>query len=190
MDTPHRAIVVLSRALDQAGDALAMVHADDLDKPTPCADWTVRELVGHLVTTPGHFLQLARGEEVDWSETPEVGDHGWADTFRTTADDLIHHWHGLPDDQAAQADWQSAELGVHTWDLVQALGRSVPLDDEVAERGLAFMQQGLTPDNRGEAFAAEVEAPEGAGAYERLAAFAGRHPASTTGTGARATAGP
>lgn len=177
MDTPHRAIVVLSRALDQAGDALAMVHADDLDKPTPCADWTVRELVGHLVTTPGHFLQLARGEEVDWSETPEVGDHGWADTFRTTADDLIHHWHGLPDDQAAQADWQSAELGVHTWDLVRAVGRPMPLDPEVAERGLAFMQQGLTADNRGPAFGPAVPVADDAPAYDRLAAWAGRDPA-------------
>ena len=36
------------------------------------------------------------------------------------------------------------------------------------------MQQGLTSENRGDAFGPEVEAPEGAGAYERLAAFAGR----------------
>ena len=50
----------------------------------------------------------------------------------------------------------------------------LPLDDEVAERGLAFLQQGLTDDNRGEAFGAPVEVPADAAAYDRLVAFAGR----------------
>ena len=35
--TPHRAVVVLSRALDQAGDVLEDVHPDDLSRSTPCA---------------------------------------------------------------------------------------------------------------------------------------------------------
>jgi hypothetical protein len=48
MDSQHRSVVVLSRALDQAGDALMAVHADDWDRPTPCQDWTVRELADHL----------------------------------------------------------------------------------------------------------------------------------------------
>jgi hypothetical protein len=152
MDTPHQPVVVLSRALDQAGDALAAVRAEDLDKPTPCHGWTVRELADHHAAAPEHFLQMAR------------------------ADDLIHHWHGQSDEQAAQADWQSAELGVHTWDLLRATGRPLPLDDEVAERGLAFMQQGMTEENRGDAFAPAVSVPDDASAYDRLVAFAGRDP--------------
>ena len=168
--------MVLSRAIDQAGDVLALIHPDEWDRPTPCHDWSVRQLAAHLAASPEHFLQQARGEEVDWSAPADVPDGQWAGHFRNHGDDLLHHWHEQPDDQAAQADWQSAELGVHTWDLVQALGRAPRLDDEVAERGLAFMQQGLTADNRGDAFGPEVEAPEGVGAYERLAAFAGRAP--------------
>lgn len=176
MDTPHQAVVVLSRALDQAGDALTTLRAEDLDKPTPCRDWTVRQLAGHLTAAPEHFLQMARGEEVDWSATPDVEDGHWAEHFRSRADDLIHHWHARGDDEAPQADWQSAELAVHTWDLLRGAGRSMPLDPEVAERGLAFMQQGLTADNRGEAFGPPVEVEPDAPAYERLAAFAGRDP--------------
>ena len=177
MDTTHhQAVVVLSRALDQAGDALASIHPDDWERPTPCRDWSVRDLAAHLAAAPEHFLAMARGEQVDWSAPADVADGGWATHFRTHADDLIHHWHGQPDEQAGQADWQSAELGVHTWDLVRALGRPFPMDDEVAERGLAFMQQGLTDDNRGDAFAAPVEAAADAPAYDRLVAFAGRDP--------------
>ena len=62
MDTSKQGVVVLARALDQAGDALAAIHADDLDKPTPCVDWTVRDLAAHLATTPARFLAMARGE--------------------------------------------------------------------------------------------------------------------------------
>ena len=46
----------------------------------------------------------------------------------------------------------------------------------MAERGLAFMSKGLTPENRGEAFGPAVEVPEDAPIYERLVAFAGRNP--------------
>lgn len=176
MEPTHQAVVVLSRALDQAGDALSSIHPDDWDRPTPCDGWSVRELAAHLAAAPEHFLQQARGEEVDWNAPADVADGAWATHFRLHADDLIHDWHGRPDEQAPQADWQSAELGVHTWDLVTALGRPMPLDDEVAERGLAFMRQGLTADNRGPAFGAAVEVPGDAGAYERLVAFSGRDP--------------
>lgn len=176
MDTDTQPVVVLARALDQAGDALASIHSDDWDRPTPCGEWSVRELAGHLAEAPERFLQQARREEVDWSAPPSVADGMWASHFRVHADDLIHHWHAQPADQVGQADWQSAELGVHTWDLLTALGRPMPLDDEVAERGLAFLQQGLTAENRGDAFGSPVEVAPDASAYDRLAAFAGRDP--------------
>jgi uncharacterized protein (TIGR03086 family) len=67
-------------------------------------------------------------------------------------------------------------MAVHTWDLVRATGMRIGLDPEVAERGLAFMAQGLTEDNRGEAFGPAVEVPDDAPVYERLVAFAGREP--------------
>lgn len=80
---------------------------------------------------------------------------------------------------AAGADprWNTAEIAVHGWDLAQALGVSTSqLDDAVAQDGLDFMSANLTADKRGPVFGPELEAPEGAGVYERLAAFAGRRP--------------
>ncbi len=176
MDTDTQPVVVLSRALDQAGDALASIRPDDWTRPTPCGDWSVRDLAAHLSASPGHFLQMARGEEVDWSSGSDGPERDWVSRFRSDADDLIHHWHTQPADQTGQADWQSAELGVHTWDLMTALGRPMPLDEEVAERGLAFLQQGLTAENRGDAFGGPVEVAPDAPAYDRLVAFAGRDP--------------
>lgn len=176
MTDPHESIVVLSRALDQAGDVLTAVHTDQLDRPTPCEDWTVAELVAHLVATPGRFVQMGRGEEVDWSGRPEAADGVQVAEFRAAADDLIHQWHQRGDTDAPMADWQTAELAVHTWDLVRATGQEVPLDPEVAERGLAFMKQALTADNRGEAFGPQMPVADDAPPYDRLAAWAGRDP--------------
>jgi len=135
----------------------------------------VQHLVDHLVATPGRFLQMMNGEQPDWAAEPPRITEDWAGAFRVSADDLIHAWHGRPDAETASADWQSAELATHTWDLARAIGRSTDdLDAEVAERGLAFMQANLTADNRSVAFGPEQPAPADGSAYDRIAAFAGR----------------
>jgi uncharacterized protein (TIGR03086 family) len=169
-------LAVLSRGLDQAATLLGSVHDTDLTGSTPCHDWTTAELVDHLVVAPARFAQMVRGEAVDWAApTPHVGDER-ADAFRASADELMDAWRGVADAEAPMGpDWQAAEIAVHTYDLAAALGRPTDdLDPEVAERGLAFMQANLTQDNRGPAFRPEQPAPDGADAYQRIAAFAGR----------------
>jgi uncharacterized protein (TIGR03086 family) len=180
MSTPIDAVVVLGRALDQLGDVLTRVHPDQLDRPTPCADWDVRQLIGHVLATPGRFLEMSRGGQPDWSSDPEPPKTGWAQRFRSDADDLVHFWHQRGEEaDPGQLDWQTADMAVHTWDLARATGqRTDRLDPEVAERGLAFMKQGLTPDNRHPAFGPEVPVADDAPPYDRLAAWAGRDPAS------------
>ncbi len=44
---------VLARALDQLETLLRSVGQDDHGRPTPCSDWTVSDLVDHVVQTPG-----------------------------------------------------------------------------------------------------------------------------------------
>jgi uncharacterized protein (TIGR03086 family) len=174
MTAADASMTVLGRALDQAGDVLAAVRADQLGLPTPCGDWDVAALVGHLVAVPGHFLEMARGERPDWSAQPQVGDT-WAADFRAGAEELREHWRQVGDAvDAGQVDWQTAEIAVHTWDLVRATGQDVQLAPEVAERGLVFVSAMLTPENRGEAFGPAVDVPESAPVYDRLAAFTGR----------------
>ena len=177
MTAVNESVTVLSRALDQAGDVLAAVHADQLTQPTPCGDWDVAQLIGHLVNAPVQFLQMARGAQPDWSAEPRPATSNWAADFRSNADDLIHHWHQAGDAvDPRQVDWQTAEIAVHTWDVARATGQSAPLLSEVAERGMAFMSAMLTAENRGEAFAPAVRVPDDAPVYDRLAAFAGRTP--------------
>jgi uncharacterized protein (TIGR03086 family) len=166
---------VLIHALDQAGDVLDHVRAEQVAKPTPCGEWDVGALADHLVQAPKNFLVMMSGEQPDWSApTPHLTE-GWAANYRVHADDLIHAWHALKGDPPVPASWQVAELAVHTWDLAVAIGYPVDrLDTEVAEVGLDFMRDNMTPERRGDAFGPEFEAPADAGPYDALAAFAGR----------------
>jgi uncharacterized protein (TIGR03083 family) len=168
-------LAVLSRGLDQATHLLGAVGDDDLANPTPCQDWTASELVDHLVAGPANFAHMLRGEEVDWSApTPHVGAER-ADVFRAGAQDLRDAWRSVGGEAPMGPDWQSAEVAVHTYDLAVAIGHpTADLDPDLAERGLAFMRANLTPENRDPVFLPEQPAPEGADAYQRIAAFAGR----------------
>lgn len=165
---------VLSHAVDQAGDVLDHVQADQLARRTPCADWDLAALVDHLVAVPGWFVTMVRGEEPGWGEPEHVAE-SWGPAFRIVGDDLLHAWHTAEGEAPVPADFQVAELALHTWDVAATIGYPVDrLDPEVAERGLAFLESNLTDDNRAPAFGPAVEAPADAGPYERLAAFAGR----------------
>ena len=166
----------LAKALDQAEQALDTVRDDNLDSPTPCADWSVRQLAAHLASSPARFAQMGRGEEVDWAADPGVPDGEWPQAFRAGADELLGQLRDLPEDKQGGAGFATAEFAVHAWDLAQGTGADIAWDDSVAETALAAMQQGLTDETRGDAFGAEVAVPADAGAYDRLVAFAGRDP--------------
>ncbi|QIX27992.1 TIGR03086 family protein [Nocardioides sp. JQ2195] len=177
MTTATGSIPLLSRAIDQAGDVLAAVRQEQFSQPTPCADWDVGTLVGHLTATPGNFLAAARGVDVDWSNAPVPDAPGWAEEFRERGDDLLHHWHEVGEDGAnLPIPMQVAELAVHAWDLARAAGYPRPLDEGVAQCGLDFMEGSLTDELRGEAFGERVEISASASYVDRLAAFAGRQP--------------
>src|SRR5215213_7483289 len=116
-------LAVLRRALDQLADVLDDVPSGALADPTPCPQWSVQALVDHIVAAPSRFARMARGEAVEWSETPSAGTDPAA-RFRAHAEELLR---AVSDDAApggaVSLDWQCAELAVHSWDLATALGR-------------------------------------------------------------------
>ena len=168
--------MVLARALDQLAELLSDIPPEASSGPTPCGEWTVQDLVDHIVAAPMKFSRMVRGQAIDWSApTPAAGPDP-ADAFRAHGEDLLRAWRAdAAPVEAPGPDWQCAELAVHTWDLAAALDLSTDgLDSQVAERGLDFMQANLTAENRGPAFGPPQPAPERADAYQRIAAFAGR----------------
>lgn len=170
--TMNEHLDTLNRGLDQLGDLIGRVQPDDLDKPTPCVEWNVSQLLDHIVHSVNGLAVMTRGGQPDFANVPH-SDDPVAD-YRAAADELRSAWAEATD---GDPRFHSAEVATHGWDLAQALGvPSADLDAAVAEDGLAFMSTSLKPEMRGNAFGPERPAPEGAGPYEQLAAFAGREP--------------
>ena len=167
---------MLRGGLEQLANLLGDVDRHALSRGTPCTQWTVQDLIDHIVAAPTKFARMTRDESIDWTvPAPSAGDDP-VGAFRSHAEDLLRAWEEQSDPSGhADIDWQCAELAVHSWDLAAGIGRSTrDLDPEVAECGLAFMQANLTEDNRPPAFGPEQPVPEGADVYQRIAAFAGR----------------
>ena len=65
----------LGPATREVAHVAAQVGDDDLDRPSPCGPWTVRELLGHLLALTAHFTAVARHTESARGGAPaEVGE--------------------------------------------------------------------------------------------------------------------
>jgi uncharacterized protein (TIGR03086 family) len=74
-------------------------------------------------------------------------------------------------------DLAAVDLLIHCWDLARATGQSYSPSPAFVDAAAAFTQVSIPPEARdGDAFAAEVPAPRGASALERLIAYTGRRP--------------
>lgn len=162
---------IVARGLAQLGALLGQVTPDDLERATPCSEWTVADLSDHVVNSVAGMATMARGGEPDWATAAHHDDPaGELDREgRALVEALDASGGAFPEGMAA------AELAVHAYDLAVALGRpTAELDPEIAEIGSAFMTASMTDDMRGNAFGPQQPAPDGANPYERIAAFAGR----------------
>jgi uncharacterized protein (TIGR03086 family) len=170
---------LLERTLGQTESIIAEIRPEQATLPTPCPQWTVRDVVQHVVGSDlRNFTAVARGETTDWLAPPEPLGEDWVRQFRAGAHELFATW-GRSNAPPGPADQQIAELAVHGWDLTTATGVGVPLDEELAEHALAWSQDMLRPQHRGpdKAFGREVPVPADAPAYARLAGWFGRDPA-------------
>lgn len=182
----------LSRAVDQAVTLVGLVTPDRLADPTPCDDYDVRHLVGHLVAVLRRIGYVAGGGHA--FDVPSIvldlADDAWLPAAEANAaglrvawaDDAVLDrvlrlpWGEVPGRGAAIAYVQ--ELSTHAWDLATALDRRDVLDPALAELALVAAQRFVPAQPRGGPipFEAPVEVAADAPAYDRLVAWLGRDP--------------
>jgi uncharacterized protein (TIGR03086 family) len=185
----------LTAALDGTGRLVRAVTAEQWQLPTPCSDWTVRQLVNHLVGGNRLCTRVLSGEPLPPVE--QLGRRGHEDQLGddpvtahdTSAGELLRalrapgvleRTHTLPAGTLpgpAVVHLRTVETLVHGWDLARAIGREAPFPDELAEPELAFSGQLLArlPEGR-HPFAPSRQATDDAPAIDRLAALLGRQP--------------
>jgi len=179
----------LNYVLDSMEQLIANTRDDQLALPTPCGQWTVRDLVNHFVGGGHMFAALYRGESIPDMDGPVpdmLGSDPAAAAHAARADfdaaiaepGAMERIVALPIGEVpAPVGLQLAtfDVLVHCWDLATSTGQRFDPPDEIVAVADGFARQGLPPEARdGDTFAAIVTPPPGASPLARLAAFTGR----------------
>ncbi|WP_340540001.1 TIGR03086 family metal-binding protein [Nocardioides sp. GXZ039] len=191
-DTDLQPTLALLAAAAQAGALIDRVTEADLDRPTPCEGWTLRDLLAHLVAVADRVPHMLRGgHPFDLPSQTYVTDNAWSEAWAArqpefaaavTEDGLlertVQHPAGPMPAPGAILGYAS-ELCTHAWDVAATLGDTSGLDDDLAAPLLDGVRRFLPAEIRESPdipFAAVVDVPEDAPATERLVAWYGRDP--------------
>lgn len=173
------------QATQQAQAIVDNVSKADLDQPTPCQDWQVRQLLSHLIGGNRIVSAAVTGEELDFAQDFADADDLSA-TYSESAQQAIAALDSIDADSVVKVPWMdtpAVQLAnmmamdnfVHAWDLATATGQDRRMDPQLAEGFLAAAQAMITDDMRGpNTFGPALEAADDAPAADRLAAFMGR----------------
>ena len=182
----------LARAQHWVETLIAGVAADQLDNPTPCDEFDVRTLIGHLYTGARRTEAMAKG--FDARTVPFISDLPDADLaagYRDLIEASQRSWADADLTAPVSAPWGSAPgavaLGLylqegltHGWDLAVATGQPSEADPDLAEAALTAGLKALPAEPRGGniPFGPVIESAPGATPTERLVNWTGRR---TTG---------
>jgi uncharacterized protein (TIGR03086 family) len=136
----------LARAQDAFDLRLGRVEADQWSLPTVCPDWTVRDLVNHVVVGSTMSVRLLDGAALDQIMalfgSDALGDDPLETRRQTVAaereafaapgalDRIVHHPAGdIPG--AVLLGFRTGDNLLHTWDLARATGGDEVLPDDV-----------------------------------------------------------
>ncbi|MGH3657870.1 MAG: TIGR03086 family metal-binding protein [Micromonosporaceae bacterium] len=156
---------------------------------TPCNEWSVHDLVNHVVAEHLWAPHLLRGETIedvgDRYDGDVIGDEPAA-RWDTAIAGPLAAWAEATDDQivhlsmgeapiAEYANQMLMDLAIHAWDLAQGAGLPDRLDPDVVEYVGEYAEQ-VVPQWQGTSiFAAPVKVP-GHDRQDQLIGLTGRHP--------------
>ncbi|HEX6444383.1 MAG TPA: TIGR03086 family metal-binding protein [Streptosporangiales bacterium] len=183
------------RAQDGFDAVLTRVPADRWDAPSPCKEWTVRDLAGHIVWGQNQMGAWASGTEYAAS----TGFPGSTKPGQLAGDDPVATWHaaraaadealtpevlgklvtveGLGDvPLAVMVEILTNDLLIHGWDVAAGAGIDPGLDAELVKAATDWAHRSIV--RRPGFFGAELPAPDGADEQDRLMAYLGRNPAA------------
>ena len=164
---------------------LGRLTADDLSRPTPCAEYTAGDVGRHVVRSMVLLASVA-GEQIG-EPAADLAAGLLEEQVTVTAEAALAAWRrrGLDGTVAVGRSSLPAslaveiiplELLVHGWDIGRATGGDIDVPPEVAGYVLGCARELITEDKRGRSFAAEVPAGPRATVLGQLIAFTGRVP--------------
>ncbi|MFF3002789.1 TIGR03086 family metal-binding protein [Kitasatospora sp. NPDC057940] len=175
-------------ALAAFGERVRLITPRQWDAPTPCADWSVRELVNHLTSEQLWIPELLMGATISevggrfdgdvlgddpvttWTEAADAARDAFAVPGATEL--TVHLSFG---DVSGQyyLDQLTTDLVIHSWDLAEAVGRHTRLPAELVDFALGEFAGYGNLSGSG-LFDPPLPVPDDAGPQTRLLALTGR----------------
>lgn len=185
MTSPSSSAGPLARSLSAVGDLVGGIRDDQWPAPTPCTEWTVRDLVNHLVVANLVFVANLCDRTPPERGADHLGDDPVA-AYRDSGAALQAAFDQpgvtertyrtpigtLPGAELLQL--RVTDLLVHGWDLAQATGQPADLPEDLAEQVLTFSLAALADVPREGRFGPAQPVAADAPAIERLVACLGR----------------
>jgi uncharacterized protein (TIGR03086 family) len=180
------------QALEMFTVRVRAVKEEQWDAPTPCTDWSVRDLVNHLTTEQLWVPRLVRDgatitEVGDAYDGDQLGDNPVASWERAAAAALeafneqnalrrtVHLSYG-DSSAAAYCAQMTTDAAVHAWDLARATGADERMPDGLADAALREVQPYAHALAKSGLFAASIEPPPDADQQTKLLCLLGRRP--------------
>ncbi|CAN5271575.1 TIGR03086 family metal-binding protein [soil metagenome] len=169
------------------------IRVDQLDAPTPCSEFAVRDLVNHLLFWGPALEGAGRKEPVAPTGPDErsvdLSRDDWAAALESQIDRIVEAWgdqrawegttrFGSPEEVPASmiGGMACTELVLHGWDLARATGQEPDWGEEVA----AFVDRELTrtaaQGREMGIYGPAVAVPDTATTLERALGLSGRDP--------------
>jgi uncharacterized protein (TIGR03086 family) len=181
---PPDPVTLYRAATDRAIAVVEAVRPGQLGSPTPCTEWTVQQLVDHLVGGTEYLLSAANGRDPEQHANATAADYrrGVSDVLdalklpgvleRACISPLGFEW---PVSQAVAGTFM--DVLIHTWDLARATGQDERLDPGLVDACTAMFLPDM-PERGREAgiIGPAVEVGDDASPQDRLLAAMGRHP--------------
>ena len=176
-------LVAHQRAQDAFAGVLANVGPEQLGAATPCSEWTIQDLIEHVIGGNEH-VGIWSGS----TDAPPARPDNLVAAHRAAAAAAQDIFAG-PDGMSTMFKLPFAEVPgqmfigmrtsdvlTHAWDLAAATGQSTDLDPELAAEQLAAVRAVVGPQFRGagKPFGEEQPCASERAPADQLAAFLGR----------------
>ena len=187
-------VELFEKATNRVSEVVSGIKQDQISASTPCSEWDIRALLGHLIGGAENFAKVLSGTDptlnsTSSSQSADADAASLSKAYKSAvagalqaakAPGALEKKVATPIGEMAGGEFLAANFMdhmVHGWDLAKATGQDTKLDPQLAEACYQMFVPGMADMGREHGvFGAVVLVPDSASTQDKLLAYMGRQP--------------